>query len=196
MSELPKKTAPRFSASKRRRLAETLAEHGLAAGESARIRRRSARAGPSPVTNDQERLLVAEQLLGETPLYHVPLAAHMVGPLDSMALQRSLDALIRRHDLLRARFAQDGERLVQHTTDDSTLSLTQVDVTGVASERRYARALELARAEFRRPFALDQRPPIRASLWRLGAEDHLLLLSLHHAVCDGTTMRILCEELT
>ncbi|MSR62063.1 MAG: amino acid adenylation domain-containing protein [Planctomycetes bacterium] len=195
MSERPKKTAPRFSSAARAKLAQVLAQQGLSGATSAPIERRVDRNGPWPLSTSQERLWLAEQVRGGTPLYHVPLAAHLVGPLDPHALQQALGSLVQRYDVLRARIALDDEHPQQITREDVELPLVPLDLAAVPEARRYAHALELARAEFRRPFDLAQGPPVRAALWKLGPEQHLFLLSLHHLVCDGATMRVLCEEL-
>ncbi|NOT29241.1 MAG: hypothetical protein HOP15_02200 [Planctomycetes bacterium] len=195
MPERSKKAAPRFSAAARKKLAETLAQTGLGAGRDAPITRRTESGGPCQLSTSQERLWLAEQVLAPSPLYHVPLAAHLVGPLDIVALRRALDDLLQRHDILRARFVQVDERVEQHTLATLELPLVPVDLGALPSSQRYARALALARAEFRRPFDLAQGPPLRAALWRLSAEEHVFLLAFHHIVCDGATMRILCDEL-
>ena len=194
MPERPKKTAPRFSAAARRKLAETLApSEATSLGEL--IGRRAERGAPAALTTSQERLWLSERVLGSSPLYHVPFAAHLVGALDPAALGRALDELVRRHDVLRARFVQADERAEQHTLPAHALELAPVDLSELPSSQRYARALALAREEFRRPFELERGPPLRAALWRLSADEHVLLLALHHLVCDGATMRILCDEL-
>ncbi len=197
MSDRLRKTVPRFSAEKRALLARALRKEGLAGrrvgGDP--IARRPERAGPAPLSASQERLWVAEKLLGGAPVYHVPLAAHLVGPLDAGALGRALRALGQRHELLRARFALHGERPVQLALPALDLDLAPIDLADLPQEQRLDRALELANQEFRRPFDLAQGPPVRAALWRLGEEEHLFLLSLHHIACDGLTLRILCEEL-
>src|SRR6185436_1380028 len=88
-----------------------------------------------------------------------------------------------------------GETVEQHTLPTLDLELVPVDLRGMPSSQRYARALELARDELRRPFDLAQGPPLRAALWTLAEDEHLFLVSLHHIVCDAATMRILCDEL-
>ena len=177
MSERQKKTAPRFSDAARLRLARALAEKGLAADTS--IARRADRSGPWPLSTGQERLWLAEQVLAGTPLYHVPLAAHLVGPLDVRALQQALAATVQRHEILRARFALEDERPVQHTLENVELALHPLDLSALPRAQRYAQALALARAEFRRPFELAKGPPVRAALWKLADEEHVFLLSLH-----------------
>lgn len=196
MSERQRKSPPRFSAASRKRLTQALAQNGLAPEEDPPIvRRTGVSGGPSPLSTSQERLWLAEQVLGPSPLYHVPLAAHLVGPLDVPALRRALDALLQRHDLLRARFVRVDERVEQHTLPTLELELVPVDLGSLPGSQRYARALALAGEELRRPFDLERGPPLRVGLWRLADEEHVLAFTLHHLVCDGESMRILCDEL-
>ncbi|MEQ1893532.1 MAG: amino acid adenylation domain-containing protein, partial [Planctomycetota bacterium] len=183
----PKKT-PRFSAAARARLAATFPS-------GAKIERRADRTSPWPLTGGQERLWLAEELLGPTPLYHVPLAVHLVGALDVCALEQALGALLSRHELLRGRFARTGEQLTQTITDGLGFRLARHALQGGTPAANYAHALELARAEFRRPIELARELPLRAALWSLGPDEHLLLLTVHHLVCDGITIGVLCDEL-
>ncbi|HEX6883770.1 MAG TPA: amino acid adenylation domain-containing protein [Planctomycetota bacterium] len=194
MSERPKRPMPRFSAAARERLARALATEAVPPAEGAPLLRRE-RGGVDPLSTAQERLWLAEEILGPSPLYHVPLAARLSGPLDVGALERALNSLVLRHDVLRARFVRGEEGVHQHTLPAVDLRLVPQDLADVPPAEREARALALARRELRRPFDLAQGPPIRAALWRLGTEEHLLLLTLHHLVCDGASMRILTDEL-
>src|SRR5262245_39565290 len=194
MTERIRKTAPRFSSAARQRLAQALAENGLArpAGE---IERHPGHPGPWPLTAGQERLRLAELLLGPTPLYHVPFAAHLVGALDVRVLEQALQELVRRHDVLQARFVREGEASRQERVAELTVALDPIDLASVPRTERWSRALELANQEFRRPFDLAHEPPFRVALWRLDESEHVLLLTLHHIVSDGATIRILCAEM-
>src|SRR5688572_16737897 len=195
MSERPKKAAPRCSAAARARLARRLERSGLGTAPSTPIERQPDRSGPQPLSTGQERLLLAEQVLGPSPLYNVPLAAHLIGALDVRALESALNALLRRHEVLRTRFVAAGERVEAHVLPSVELALPPVDLGHLPSSQRYVRALELARAELCRPFDLAQGPPLRAGLWRLADGEHLFLLALHHLACDAATIRVLCAEL-
>jgi len=187
MNERPKKT-PRFSAAARARLAQTFSPE-------AKIERRPDRTSPWPLSSGQERLFVTEEVLGPSALYHVPLGAHLVGPLDVRALEQALASLLQRHELLRGRFTRPGEEARQTITDGLEFRLARHSVQARAPRDGFAQALELARAEYRRPFELARELPLRAALWSVGPEEHLLLVTLHHLVCDGLTIRVLCDEL-
>src|SRR6185436_2814465 len=103
---------------------------------------------------------------------------------DVAALERALAAVLRRHEILRARFVRTDERVEQHTLPTPALELAPIDLGALPSSQRYARALALAREEFRRPLDLERGPPLRARLWRLSGEEHVFLLTLHHLACD------------
>jgi amino acid adenylation domain-containing protein len=199
MPERPKKSVPRFSAAARSRLAEALARKGLATGPKT-SREGRIEPGPrppdgSPLSSPQQRVWIAEQWVGPSPLYHVPLAAHLSGALDLGALERALADLMVRHEVLRSRLVvRDGTpRIVPQPVPEKALA--HHEIAGVERRHGYARALEEARAAFVRPFDLGAEGPLRADLWTLGPDEHLLLLTVHHIACDGATIGILWREL-
>ena len=194
MSDRPRNPSARLSAKKAALLAELLAEKGLGARAPGRIERRTDD-GPAPLSCGQERLWLIEELLGLSATYNVPLAAHLVGPLDASALASALAALLARHEVLRTCFPREGERPVARVLPEVGLALEPASLEHIPADERWTRALLLANAEFRRPFELERGPLVRAALWRLSAEEHLLLLAFHHGICDGQTLRILAEEL-
>ncbi len=124
----------------------------------------------------------------------VPLA----GPLDLECLERSLRELVRRHASLRTTFAVEQGRPVQRIAPNLTLALPAlalpvVDLTGLPAPQRRARAERLAAEEAFRPFEPPRGPLLRARLLRLDAQEHRLLLTVHHAVCDLGSL-VLCVE--
>ncbi|MCY0386853.1 amino acid adenylation domain-containing protein [Robbsia sp. Bb-Pol-6] len=118
------------------------------------------------------------------------------GPLDAAALQRAFDAVIRRHDVLRARFAQDEEGEALQIVDAGMtvpLALTRLDAFSVPLQN--AALTEITERTAHAPFDLERGPPMRAHLVVLGANAHRLLLSLHHIVADGWSVNLLLDGL-
>src|SRR5206468_927298 len=106
-------------------------------------------------------------------------------------LGATLAALARRHEALRTRFPAVAGRGRQEVLAPAAPPLPLLDLAGLAGAAR--RGEELARllaAEARLPFDLAAAPPLRALLLRLGAGEHVLLLVLHHIVCDGWSMGV------
>jgi Condensation domain len=125
--------------------------------------------------------------------YALPLRIR--GKLDRQALRQSIEELLRRHSVLRSIFRiHDGE-LQQIVLAPSAVHLPVVDLGRLPEKERDAKATELAQEDATRPLDLSIGPMLRASLLELGPEDHILLLTTHHLVCDDWSTGILFREL-
>ncbi|HEX8161810.1 MAG TPA: amino acid adenylation domain-containing protein [Pyrinomonadaceae bacterium] len=156
-----------------------------------------ARDGDLPLSFAQERLWFLDQLEPGTPYYNIPLAVRLKGRLDAGALRRGLDEILRRHESLRTAFSPSADaRPVQIVTDDLASDLRVVDLQSLPPTAREEEALRLAAEEARRPFDLTRAPLLRTTLVRLGGDEHVLLLTLHHAVADGWSVGVLMRELS
>ncbi|HDQ71832.1 MAG TPA: amino acid adenylation domain-containing protein, partial [Chloroflexi bacterium] len=153
------------------------------------------RNGTLPLSFAQQRMWFLNQLEPDSPFYNVPSALRLVGALDVSALEKALSEIVRRHEALRTTFAAvDGEPYqVIHPAQSVTLDVT--DLTTYPAEEREAEAQRRMQAEAHRPFDLETGPPIRVQLLRLAANDHVLLLNIHHIVSDGWSMDVLAQEL-
>ncbi|HEX8117658.1 MAG TPA: condensation domain-containing protein, partial [Pyrinomonadaceae bacterium] len=170
-----------------------------ARGEGGAIRgaaiERARRDAPLPLSFGQRRLWLWEQMNPGTSAYHVPGALRFAGRLDAEALVRALEEVVRRHEVLRTSFESDGGEPVQVVAAESALEVARVDLTPLAPEERERQARRLAAEEAEKPFDLTRAPLLRAALLRLGEEEHLLLLTMHHIVSDGWSFSILLREL-
>src|SRR6266849_10477139 len=151
---------------------------------------------PAPKWYFQQMSWVQSPWHPENSAYNYPLALRMHGPLDRSALERSLQEIVRRHQPLRSVFRILEGRLVQIVLPPQSLPLPVMDLSNICEAGREAEALRLAVADANRPFDLSQDPLLRSKLWRLGPEDHLLLLTTHHIVSDNWSMAILLRELS
>ncbi|MFL5351286.1 amino acid adenylation domain-containing protein, partial [Archangium sp.] len=152
------------------------------------------RTGDLPLSFSQQRLWFLDQLEPGSSVYNMPVALRFSGKADPEALRRALDELVRRHESLRTLFTSRNGEPAQLILPSLTLPLEVVDLQDVPAAEREARAQELARQEAQRPFDLARGPLLRAALLRLGAEDHVLLVTLHHIVSDGWSMGVLVRE--
>lgn len=141
-----------------------------------------------PLSPAQRRMWVLEQFGTLGDAYNIPNAVRIRGPLQPELLERSLNAVIKRHDALRTTFTVvDGEP-VQIISPEMSL---QVQVTDLQASDLDARIAE----EGQHPFDLTKGPLVRATLLRLGAEEHVLTLVMHHIVSDGWSMGVLVREI-
>src|SRR4029077_6689444 len=132
----------------------------------------------------------------ENSAYNYPLALRMHGPLDRSALEQSLQEIGGHSHPSRSVFRIMEGRLIQIVLPPQSLPLPVVDLSNVCESTREAEALRFAVADANRPFDLSQGPLLRAKLWRLRPEDHLLLLTTHHIVSDNWLMAVLRRELS
>ncbi|HEX2081374.1 MAG TPA: amino acid adenylation domain-containing protein, partial [Longimicrobium sp.] len=156
---------------------------------------RANRHGPLPLSFAQQRLWFLDRLQPGSPLYNVPAALRLTGELNGPALARALGEIVRRHESLRTTFAGEGaeaRQVIAPPTDDFALPFENLS----SHADRRAEALRRAREEAEAPFDLARGPLFRARLLRLAADEHVLLLTLHHAVSDGWSTGVLVRELS
>ena len=150
----------------------------------------------APLSYTQERLWQIGRIAEATPLGNVPLAFHIHGDLDVPALERTLNYLVGRHDILRTRFDSVDQQVCQLVEPSCNAVLRVTDLRTLPLRERRERAEHQMRREAARPFTLTQAPLLRAELWQLDAEEHILLVLLHHLVVDGFAIRVLLRELS
>ncbi|MER7705094.1 amino acid adenylation domain-containing protein [Kitasatospora sp. NPDC097605] len=152
------------------------------------IPRRAADA-PVPLSYAQERLWFMEQFAPGTAAYNIPVVRRLRGPLDVPALRRALDASLARHETLRSRYpATDDGRPLLVIDPPGPADLTLAEAADAAHAERL---VDEAAAV---PFDLEHGPLLRAHLLRLAADDHVLLLVVHHSVSDGWSSEVLLGE--
>jgi amino acid adenylation domain-containing protein len=142
-----------------------------------------------------EPLWFLSRLESASVAYNVPVAWKLSGPLQVAALERSLEQIVRRHECLRTNFPLIDGKPAQCVSPTSPFALEVVDLTGAPESRREQEARRLIGEEIRRPFDLDSGPLFRAFLVRQTAEQHILLLHLHHIITDGVSVGTLVSEL-
>ncbi len=148
-----------------------------------------------PLSHAQERLWFLDRFEPESPLYNLPSGFQVQGRLEAGRLARALADVIRRHESLRTTFAEAADGPVQVIHQAVAPALAVVDLGGLPEAVRRRAAKRAARAEVRRPFDLTAGPLLRTVLLRQAPERHLVLLTLHHAITDGTSEGILVRDL-
>jgi amino acid adenylation domain-containing protein len=154
------------------------------------------RQGRLPLSFAQQRLWFLAQLEPGSALYNVPIALALDGPLDAAALARSLDEIVRRHEVLRTRFPGVEGQPAQQIEPWVPAALPVVDLGGLEPGRCRQEPMQaIARHEARRPFDLAAAPPLRRMLLRLGEREHVLLVTMHHIVSDAWSRAVFEREL-
>ena len=148
-----------------------------------------------PLSFAQQRLWFLDQLEPGNPAYNIPAVLRLSGVLDPAALGQSLREIVRRHETLRTTFSTADGRPFQTVAPAPALSLPVIDLQELPADRRDAEAQKIIAEETRQSFDLAQGLLTRARLLRLGREEHILLLTMHHIASDGWSRGILLREL-
>ncbi|HVU32193.1 MAG TPA: amino acid adenylation domain-containing protein [Opitutaceae bacterium] len=151
--------------------------------------------GDVPLSFAQERLWFIDQLEPGTAVYNVCQAVRLQGLLDSIALERTLNEIVRRHEVLRTNFVAHDGHPIQVIHPDRELTLAFVDLSGWQDGTGEEELQRRLKEEARRPFDLAHDLMIRALLIRTSAVEHTLMLTMHHIVSDGWSIGILFREL-
>jgi tyrocidine synthetase III len=141
-----------------------------------------------PASANQKRMFVLNRLSPDGTEYNVPVALRLVGRLDIGRLRKALSALVMRHASLRTSFEIIGEEVVQKIEK-------RVQVRMLGRRAKGEADIEKIKKDFVRPFDLHSAPLFRACLIRIRNTEYLLLLDLHHVICDGVSVDILIEDL-
>jgi amino acid adenylation domain-containing protein len=149
----------------------------------------------TPLSFAQQRLWFFDQFKPGSPIYNMPCGFRLRGPLDPAVLQKSINEIVRRHEVLRTTFVSIEGEPIQAIAPHPNLTLEHLDLREIPQHERDSEALRLAAEERQRPFDLAAAPPVRGKLLRMGAEDHIALLTVHHIAADGWSMTILFREL-
>ncbi len=151
-----------------------------------------ARAVPS--TEAQREVWLADRMGREASLaFNESVSLYLRGPLDQAALEQALVALANRHESLRLTISDDGLSLLIGAQGDCALLLIDLAARSTAEQESALAALRIEAVET--PFDLATGPLFRAMLVRRSIEQHELILTAHHIVCDGWAIGVLAREL-
>jgi amino acid adenylation domain-containing protein len=172
---------------------------GLSAAEkrallAERLRTQKKQRNRFPASFSQQRLWFLEQLAPGSA-YNIPGAVRIYGPLDLDVWRRSYEEIVRRHEALRTTFEEADGQPVQVIGEAREPEFVVVDCTHLRGPGGEAGIQALAREEFARPFDLRSGPLLRTRFLRLGPQEHVLLLTMHHIVADLWSMSVAIAEL-
>ncbi|GAA1642664.1 hypothetical protein GCM10009764_75670 [Nocardia ninae] len=142
----------------------------------------------------QQRLWFLDQLVPGSPFYNVPMAYRLRGAVDAELLGRAIEEVVARHAVLRTVIRSEAGEPYQAIRPAAPPVFSVADVS--AESDPVAAAQALLRREIRAPFDLGEGPLLRSWLIRLGEDDQVLMLTMHHIVTDGWSIGVLLRELT
>ncbi len=153
------------------------------------------RTSPLPLSFAQQRLWFLDRLAPGSAQYNIPTAVRIQGQLHVAALEAAIREVVRRHEVLRGAFVTlDG---VAHQTiaEEFAVPLPLMDLSPLPPLEREAETRRWIDAESARPFDLETGPLLRALLIRLGDDEHILVVTMHHIASDGWSLGVLVREL-
>ncbi|HET8891688.1 MAG TPA: amino acid adenylation domain-containing protein [Candidatus Angelobacter sp.] len=159
----------------------------------------SSRARPSlfPLSYQQEQLWFLERFHPGTAFYNVPMTWRIKGDLDVATLERSLQEVVRRHEILRTCFVMDehGEPQQKVVEESFNVRLPVTDLRHLEPDAREEQAKKVIAEESSAAFDLSRAPLFRCVLMRMAEGDHIWGMTLHHSICDEWSLAVLMEEL-
>jgi acyl transferase domain-containing protein/non-ribosomal peptide synthetase component F/thioesterase domain-containing protein/acyl carrier protein len=148
-----------------------------------------------PLSFAQERLWFVHQLHPDSPTYNIPMILRLRGDFHEEAMRRSLNDIVRRHDALRTTFAVIDGTPMQKIRASWPLTFQIDDLSVLPVELREAEVERRIDGERYTPFDLENDQLIRASAIRCTGTETVLLLTVHHIICDGWAQDVLLSEL-
>ncbi|WP_293076054.1 non-ribosomal peptide synthetase [Okeania sp. SIO3B5] len=164
--------------------------------ETVAIQPREENENPPPLSYAQQRLWFLEKLALSSNAYNMPLTLNLVGKLDYVALEKSLNEIIARHETLRTTISEINGTPVQIIQPPFELKVPIIDLSGLTPPEQTSKLQQLLQQENELSFNLEVDPPIRAQLFQLGTTEHILQITLHHIASDGWSLTVLPQELS
>jgi thioesterase domain-containing protein/non-ribosomal peptide synthetase component F len=153
----------------------------------------------------QRRFFALEEIVPGNPALHMRACVRLTGEVSLAHLERSFQLLVDRHESLRTTFQKEGEELIQiihpspsssRTFDLPVTSLEPVEASNKDKDKDKEQKLwESIRAEASAPFDLAEGPLLRARLFRLAPQEHVLTLTTHHIIVDGFSQNVMQRDL-
>ena len=184
----------KLSASQQELLKRRLKPEAVDSPQAEAIPKRSERES-APLSFSQLRLWLLDQLEPGSPLYNMPIALRLKGQLDLVALERTINEIFRRHEILRTVFTISAAEPVQVIKPFTSARLPLIDVSDQDEQAREAELRRLMAVEAHHPFDLAAGPLMRVTLVQLEAADYVALLTMHHIISDGWSMNVLTREI-
>ncbi|MEH2159118.1 non-ribosomal peptide synthetase [Nostoc sp.] len=148
-----------------------------------------------PASFAQQRLWFLDQLIPGNAIYNVPTVIRLTGSLKLTALEQTFNEIVRRHETLRTTFIVSDGQPLQAIAPSLTIPLSVLDLQQLPADEQEVKAKCIITAEIEHPFDLSSGPLLRVILLVLSETEHILLLNMHHIICDDWSMGVLIREL-
>ncbi|MFN6563898.1 MAG: amino acid adenylation domain-containing protein [Nostoc sp. ChiSLP01] len=154
------------------------------------------RDGELPLSFAQQRLWFVQQLSPDNDSYNMLEALRLDGTLNIVALEGSLNELVRRHEILRTTFPTVDGKPIQKIAPPTALTLPIHNLQGLSADEQTAQIRQITESQASAPFNLATGPLVQFTLLQLSAKEYVLLLKMHHIIYDGWSLNIFFGELS
>jgi NRPS condensation-like uncharacterized protein len=176
-------------------LKQRLSKKGIAVRQNRSIPRRSG-AGPWPLSFAQRRFWFLKQLYPDSAADNLLNVIRLGGGLDVSVFEKAFSEIVRRHEILRTTFELKEGIPVQIISDPQPVNMPVADLSMLSEEKQIAEVERVAREEGLKPFNLSTGPLMRVGMIKLGEEDHVVMVTMHHIISDGWSMKVMVEEVS
>ncbi len=142
----------------------------------------------------QSRLWFFDRLEGASATYNIPVALQLTGNINVTALERAINAIVRRHEVLRTHFELVNDAPIQVISSNISVTIPVVNLQHLSDLEQSETVNEMAIVEAQQPFDLAVAPLMRVRLLRRSMTAHVLLITMHHIISDGWSMGIFLDE--
>ena len=153
-------------------------------------------ASPCPLSYSQELLWLLSQVFNDGVAYNAPGAYRVQGPLDLEVLKRALEALVKRHEVLRTTYSVIGDHPMQVIHDHMDVEVAVIDLSDRPQDEKEAETARILQQESVFTFDLVNGPVMRPTIIRHAPDDHVFMLVLHHIATDGYSRAVIYGDLT
>ncbi|WP_375476969.1 amino acid adenylation domain-containing protein [uncultured Nostoc sp.] len=149
-----------------------------------------------PLSFAQQRLWFLAQLEPDSPFYNIPAAVRLQGELNIKVLQQTFNEILRRHEALRTNFQTvEGQAITVISKAKPLILLPTIDISELPLAQQEVEIRQQAAQEAQQPFDISSDHLLRVKLLRLDAQEHIVLLTMHHIASDGWSIGVLVQEL-
>jgi amino acid adenylation domain-containing protein len=149
-----------------------------------------------PLSFAQQRLWFLDKLDSSTAFYNLAAAIEMDGKLDAPALQKALNYVLSRHEILRTTFSEDQGEAFQIVHAKATLNLDSINIDHLAGSAQAKELDTLKKRDAQTLFDLNTGPLLKTTLVKLNEQQHVFLLTMHHIIADGWSAQCFAQELS
>ncbi|MEO8338251.1 MAG: amino acid adenylation domain-containing protein [Nitrospirota bacterium] len=155
----------------------------------------ASRQGRMPLSFSQQRLWFLEQVHPGSSMNHISMGVRIRGPVNLEVLERSVQVILRRHEILQTRFGSERGEGFAEVSGEVVFTMGQHALQALNQVEQEVEVRQLLRAEASQPFDLGHGPLFRVALLALGQDQHVMGLTFHRLIADGWSLRVFCKEL-